>query len=121
MAQEAYQHSNPIEWLSTCSINLMPIAGALGMRPLEKTSFALLYHYYLQDHASTSVRSSDLSTDLTGLSKHIGSAVDLIVGYQRIPHLQAKFVLWILFPGKTFDQTWHDGAFLASFLLRYNF
>ena len=101
--------------------NLMIFTGGLGIRPFEKTSFDLVYHYYLQDHASTRIRGSDLSTDPTGLSKHVGSEVDLVMGYQGIDHLQTKFVLGYFFPGKAFDQTWHDGAFLASFLIRYNF
>ena len=101
--------------------NLMVFTGGVGIKPFSKTSFDLIYHYYLQDHASDGIRGSDLSTDPTGLSKHIGSEVDLVVGYQGIPHLQTKFVLGYFFPGKAFDQTWHDGALLASILLRYNF
>ncbi|MBK8276286.1 MAG: alginate export family protein [Nitrospira sp.] len=101
--------------------NLMVFTGGLGIKPFSKTSFDLVYHYYLQDHASKRIGGSDLDTDPTGLSKHIGSEVDLVVGYQGIPHLQTKFVLGYFFPGKAFTETWHDGAFLASFLLRYNF
>ena len=101
--------------------NLMVFTGGLGIRPFGKTSFDLVYHYYLQDHASTRIRGSDLSTDPTGLSKHVGSEVDLVVGYQAISHLQTKFVLGYFFPGKAFTESWHDGAFLASILLRYNF
>lgn len=101
--------------------NLMVFTGGVGIKPLSKTSFDLVYHYYLQDHASKRIGGSDLNTDPTGLSKHIGSEVDLVVGYQGIPHLQTKFVLGYFFPGKAFNDTWHDGAFLASFLLRYNF
>jgi alginate production protein len=101
--------------------NLMVFTGGVGIKPFSKTSFDLVYHYYLQDHASTSIRGSDLDTDPTGLSKHVGSEADLVVGYQGIPHLQTKFVLGYFFPGKAFNETWHDGAFLASFLFRYNF
>ena len=101
--------------------NLMVFTGGVGIKPISKTSFDLVYHYYLQDHASKRIGGSDLDTDPTGLSKHIGSEVDLVVGYQGIPHLQTKFVLGYFFPGKAFNDTWHDGAFLASFLLRYNF
>ncbi len=101
--------------------NLMVFTGGFGVRPFEKTSFDLVYHYYLQDHVSTRIRGSNLDTDPTGLSKHIGSEVDLVVGYQGIPHLQTKFVLGYFFPGQAFADTWHDGAFLASILLRYNF
>ncbi len=101
--------------------NLMVFTGGLGIKPISKTSFDLVYHYYLQDHVSTRIRGSDLDTDPTGLSKHIGSEVDLVVGYQGIPHLQTKFILGYFFPGKAFTQSWHDGAMLASFLLRYNF
>jgi alginate production protein len=101
--------------------NLMVFTGAVGIRPFEKTSFDLVYHYYLQDHASTRVHGSDLSMDPTGLSKHIGSEVDLVAGYQGISQLQTKFVLGYFFPGQAFAETSRNGAFLASILLRYNF
>ncbi len=101
--------------------NLMVFTGGVGIKPFSKTSFDLVYHYYLQDHASTRIRGSDLSTDPAGLSKHVGSEVDLVAGYQGIPHLQTKFIIGYFFPGKAFNESWHDGAFLASVLLRYNF
>lgn len=101
--------------------NLMIVTGGAGIKPFEKTSFEVVYHYYLQDHASTRIRGSALDTDPTGLSKHVGSEVDLIAGYQGIPHLQTKFVLGYFFPGRAFPDTARDGAFLASILVRYNF
>ena len=101
--------------------NLMVFTGGVGIRPFEKTSFDLVYHYYLQAHASTSIRGSDLATDPTGLSKHVGSEVDLVAGYQGIPNLQTKFVLGYFLPSGAFPEGSRDGAFLASILLRYNF
>lgn len=101
--------------------NLMIITGGVGIKPFEKTSFEVVYHYYLQDHASTRIRGSALDTDPTGLSKHVGSEVDVIAGYQGIPHLQTKFVLGYFFPGRAFPETARDGALLASVLFRYNF
>lgn len=61
-----------------------------------------------------------LDADPTGLSKHVGSEVDLIAGYQGIPHLQTKFVLGYFFPGRAFPDTARDGVVLASVLFRYN-
>jgi Alginate export len=101
--------------------NLMVFTGGVGIKPFDKTSFELVYHYYLQDHAAPRIRGSNLAADPTGLSKHVGSEVDLVAGYQGIPHLQTKFIVGYFFPGEAFTQPWHDGAFLASFLLRYNF
>lgn len=101
--------------------NLMVFTGGAGIRPFEKTSFDLVYHYYLQDHTSTSIRGSDLATDPTGLSKHVGSELDLVAGYQGTPQLQTKFVLGYFLPGRAFPEGSRDGAFLASILLRYNF
>lgn len=101
--------------------NLMVFTGGVGIKPFSKTSFDLIYHYYLQDHASTRVRGSDLSIDPTGLSKDIGHEIDFVAGYQGIPHLQTKFVLGYFAPGNAFPDTSRSGAFLASILLRYNF
>ena len=101
--------------------NLRIFTGGVGIRPGEKTSFDLVYHYYLQDHAATSIRGSDLTTDPTGLSKYVGSEVDFVAGYQEIAALQTKFVLGYFIPGRAFSDTSRDGAFLASILFRYNF
>lgn len=101
--------------------NLMVFTGGVGIKPLSKTSFDLVYHYFLQDHASTRIRGSDLDTNPTGLSKDIGHEIDFIAGYQGIPHLQTKFVLGYFVPGNAFPEGSRSGAFLASFLLRYNF
>lgn len=101
--------------------NLMIFTGGVGVRPGEKTSFDLVYHYYLQQYASPSISGSDLTTDPSGLSKEIGSEVDLIAGYQEIAALQTKFVLGYFLPGRAFAETSRDGAFLASILFRYNF
>ena len=101
--------------------NLMIFTGGVGIRPFEETSLDLVYHYYLQDQASTRIRGSDLATDPTGLSKHVGSELDLVAGYQGTPHLQSKFILGYFLPGRAFPEGSRDGAFLASILLRYNF
>ena len=101
--------------------NLMVFTGGVGIQPFEKTSFDVVYHYYLQDHASTRLRGSDFTIGPTGLSKHVGSEVDFIAGYQGIPNLQTKFVLGYFLPGNAFADTSRDGAFLASILFRYNF
>ncbi|TKB55917.1 MAG: hypothetical protein E8D50_01135 [Nitrospira sp.] len=101
--------------------NLMIFTGGAGIRPGEKTSFDLVYHYYLQDHASPTISGSNLTTDPAGLSKHVGSGLDFIAGYQEIAALQTKFVLGYFLPGSAFADTARDGAFLASILFRYSF
>jgi alginate production protein len=101
--------------------NLMVFTGGVGIKPFEKSSVEVVYHYYLQDHAAPDIRGSDISANPTGLSKHLGSEVDLVVGYQGLPSLQTKFVVGYFSPGNAFTQSWHDGAFLASILLRYHF
>ena len=101
--------------------NLMIFTGGVGVRPGEKTSLDLVYHYYLQDHASPKISGSDLSTNPAGLSKEVGSEVDLVAGYQEIAALQTKLVLGYFLPGRAFADTSRDGAFLASILFRYNF
>ena len=101
--------------------NIMIFTGGVGIRPGEKTSYDLVYHYYLQDHAVPKISGSDLTTDPAGLSKHVGSGLDFIAGYQEIAALQTKFVLGYFLPGRAFADTSRDGAFLASILFRYNF
>lgn len=99
----------------------MIFTGGVGIRPGEKTSLDVVYHYYLQDHALPKISGSDLTTNPAGLSTHVGSELDLIAGYQEIAALQTKFVLGYFLPGKAFADTSRDGAFVASILFRYNF
>lgn len=101
--------------------NLMIFTGGAGIKPSPVTSFDLIYHYYLQDHASTRIRGSDLAADPTGLSKHLGSELDGVVGYHGIPHLYTRFIVGYFWPGSAFADASRNGAFTASMLLRYNF
>jgi alginate production protein len=101
--------------------NLMIFTGGLGVLPTPKTSFDLVYHYYLQDHASTRIRGSDLAVEPIGLSKHLGSELDLVIGYHEITRLYTRFIIGYFWPGSAFAETSRNGAFTASLLLRYSF
>ena len=101
--------------------NLMIFTGGVGVKPSGKTSLDLVYHYYLQDYASKTISGSDLSLHPTGLSKDVGSELDLVAGYQEIAQLQAKLVLGYFLPGAAFAGTSRDGAFNAQIQLRYSF
>jgi alginate production protein len=101
--------------------NLMIFTGGAGIKPSPVTSFDLIYHYYVQDHASTRIRGNDFTVAPTGLSKHLGSELDCVVGYHGIPHLYTRFIVGYFWPGDAFANTAQNGAFTANVLLRYSF
>jgi alginate production protein len=101
--------------------NLMIFTGGAGIKPNPVTSFDVIYHYYLQDHASPRIRGNDFTVAPTGLSTHLGSEVDGVVGYHGIPHLYTRFIVGYFWPGDAFAETAQNGAFTASILLRYSF
>ena len=101
--------------------NLMIFTGGAGIKPSPVTSFDVIYHYYLQDHASTRIRGTNFGAAPTGLSKDLGHEVDFVAGYHGIPHLYTRFIVGYFFPGEAFAEASRNGAFTASMLLRYTF
>ena len=100
--------------------NLSIFTGGFGIRPAKKTSLELLYHYYLQDEASTKIRDSQLDIKPTGLSRRLGNEIDLIAGYRRIHDVDVELKLGYFIPGKAFPAG-ADNSFFAKFKVQLNF
>ena len=99
--------------------NLSIFTGGIGSRPSRKSSIDLVYHYYLQDEASKKIRGSPIDADPTGLSRSLGSEIDLVVGYEEIRNVNVKLVLGYFIPGEAFAET--DDAFFANFEIQFSF
>ena len=63
--------------------NLSIFTTAAGINPTEQSSIDLVYHYYLQHVASDEIRDTVINAVPGGLSKELGSEIDLILGYEK--------------------------------------
>ena len=77
----------------------------------------LVYHYYLQHHATDDIRDSNLDAEPDGRHRELGHGLDLVLGYHGIEDLSAKLVVGAFVPGRAFSSD-ADNAYFASFELR---
>ena len=98
--------------------NLAIFTGGIGIRPTKRSSIDLVYHYYLQDKVSTSIRSAEIDADPSGLSKRLGSEIDLVVGYEKLKDIEVKCVLGYFIPGKAFPKA--ASSFLTTLEIEWN-
>jgi alginate production protein len=100
--------------------NLSIFTAGAGIKPSRRSSIDLVYHHYRQDEASDDIRDSNLEEDPTGLSRSLGSEVDLVIGFREIKNLNAELAFGYFRPGDAFPDG-SDDAFLASFDVLYRF
>jgi alginate production protein len=100
--------------------NLQIFTAGIGIRPTRRSSIDLVYHYYLQHKASDEIRDTSIDADPTGLSKKLGSEIDLIIGYEEIRNLEVKLALGYFIPGKAFAAA-ADHAFFAGVEIEWGF
>ena len=89
----------------------------LGLRPTKRSSIDLAYHDYRQETASARLRGAALAADPNGLSRRLGSELDLVVGYDGVTGLEIKGVLSYFLPGQAFPQG--DGSVFARVKLEW--
>lgn len=101
--------------------NLKVLTADFGIRPTQRSSIDLAYHYFRQEYGADRISGDNLEVDPTGLSKDLGHEVDLVAGYQEIKNFNTKLVLSYFWPGRAFPETASDGAFQAEFQVRFSF
>ena len=81
----------------------------------------LVYHYYWQHHASSTLRNAGLEAEPSGRSRQLGSGIDLVVGLQNIfDRLEVLAVLGYFSPGAAFPDH-HGGAWVARTEVQFRF
>ncbi len=101
--------------------NLKVLTADVGIRPTQRSSIDLAYHYFRQEYGADKISGDNLEVDPTGLSKDLGHEVDLVAGYQEIQNFNTKLVLCYFWPGRAFTETASNGAFQAEFQVRFSF
>ncbi len=83
--------------------NLAIFTAGLGVRPTEKWSVDLVYHYYVQHRPAPTLRNTAIDAEPSGRSQRLGSEVDIVVGVVEILNrIEVKAVLGYFFPGTAF-------------------
>ena len=101
--------------------NLAIFTVGIGIRPSDKFSLDLVYHYYVQHQASTVLPRAGIDAEPSGLSRRLGSEVDLIVGLEDIwNRVDARAVLGYFMPGAAFPGG-SDGAWVVGAEVQFRF
>jgi len=101
--------------------NLAIFTVGIGVRPSEKFSLDLVYHYYVQHRASKALRNARIDAEPSGRSRRLGSEVDFIVGLAEIfNRLDVKAVLGYFIPGAAFPGG-TDGAWVVGAEVQFRF
>lgn len=100
--------------------NLAIFTAGVGVRPSDHVSVDLVYHYYLQHRASSTLRGAAIDAEPSGRSRRLGSEIDLVVGLVEIlDRVEVKAVAGYFFPGSAFPRA--DGAWIVASEVQFRF
>jgi alginate production protein len=99
--------------------NLVITTAAFGLLPTNNLSIDLVHHYYSLVAKSDNLRDADIEEELTGHSRNVGHAVDLIFGFKIGEKMRASILGGFFAPGAAFET--RDTAFIAKATLQVAF
>ena len=92
--------------------NLQVFTAGVGFRPTKESSFDIVYHHYLQNIATDSLRVFDLrSVDPNGKDTNLGDEIDFIIGVRDFEHVRYRIRSGFFIPGPAFNADEQDPAF----------
>ncbi len=101
--------------------NLAVFTAGIGVRPSDKFSLDLVYHYYLQHRTSEAIRGTGIDAEPSGRSRRLGSGVDFVVGLQEIGNrVDGKLVLGYFLPGAALPER-TGGAWVVRTEVQFRF
>ncbi len=101
--------------------NLAILTAGVGIRPSDHVSLDLIYHYYLQHRASTTLRNAGIDVEPSGRSRRLGSEVDLVLGIEDLlGHLDVRAALGYFSPGAAFPEH-ASGAWVVRTEVQFRF
>jgi alginate production protein len=102
--------------------NLAILTAGVGIRPSDKFSMDLVYHYYLQHRAAPALRSAGIDAEPSGRSRRLGSGIDFVMGLQEIwDHLDARVGVGYFLPGPGFPGAIGGGAWVVRAEVQFRF
>jgi alginate production protein len=93
--------------------NLSILTAGVGIRPTERSSIDVIFHRYRQNKAVDEIRDSNLDEDPNGDSRALGSAIDLVVGYEPLDNLALEAIVGYFGSGNAFEED--DNAYFVGF------
>jgi alginate production protein len=101
--------------------NIAILTAGVGIRPSDKVSLDLVYHYYLQHRATTTLRNAGIDATPSGRSRRLGSELDLVLGLEDIfDRFEVRAVLGYFAPGAAFAGS-HGGAWIFRTEIQFRF
>lgn len=94
---------------------------SVGFPLLAHSSIEIPFHVYRQVEASDRLRNARLRIDPDGLSRDIGSELDIVLGLEEWKHLELELVAGLFRAGDAFGARSGDYASTVIFKLNYNF
>lgn len=109
--------------------NIKILTLGVGIQPTKKSSVELVYHRYNQHIAKDDdIQGADFQINdstavtLTGLSKDIGWAMDLVIGFPKLwDHVKSRLTLGWFNPGEAFLPEYREVAFLGKIDIKVGF
>lgn len=84
--------------------NMMIWTTGLGIRPFEKTSLDVVYHYYAQAQKAIEIREVDIDVEPFGKSRNLGQEVDTILGVRIKKNFRFALITGVFIPGNAFRE-----------------
>ena len=89
----------------------------LGIKPHNKRSLDLVYHYFYQIDKRDRLISPDIEPDPTGKSRDIGHEIDVIIGTSITKYVRLSIVGGMFFPGDAFEE--NDISYFGEIELQF--
>jgi len=99
--------------------NLSILTAGIGWLPTRKFSLDLVWHDYRQDALSTRLTDTRIDRRPNGISKDIGSGLDLVLGWRAGRNLDIEAVAGWFKPGRAFVNV--NRAFIGKLQFRFRF
>lgn len=100
--------------------NLQVITLSMGIQPAKQWRGDIALHTYQQIDLEDNIRGSDLEFDPDGINKDIGTALDMILSYQRSKQLEILLKTGMFEPGSAFSSD-RSAAWIAGLEIEYEF
>ncbi len=102
--------------------NMTILTAGVGIRPSERSSLDLVYHYYQQVELARRLRDTNIDKrpNRSGMSKDLGHEFDVIFGFREIENVNIEAVFGVFFPGAAFSPG-ADNAYFGTFKVSFGF
>jgi hypothetical protein len=95
--------------------NLQVVTADVGFSIFDASSIDFVYHWYQQVEPADFLRDANLDTELTGRSRDVGHAIDVVLAVQELSWLEFDMVASAFRTGRSFGPDKHEWVFGGLF------